>query len=437
MGTILKPEGAGLLVIGTNYRQAPVDFREKVAFVPDEMPGFLQRAHERLDRGDCFVISTCNRTEFYAVHSDLQAAAGRVRQLLLEYKAIDPTRDASHFYEYHGRGAVEQLFRVASGIDSQMVGEPQILQQVKNAHDMSLKANTLGVVGEHMLDAAIRCGRRARAETQISAGAVSVAFAAVSLAHKVFGDLTARTALVLGSGQTGGLVAKHLREHGIGRMLLVNRSIERARALAAEMRGEAMELERLGEALVHADIVITSTSAPGHLVDERTLRGAMRARQNKTLLIVDIGVPRDVDPAVGKVDNVFLHNTDGLHVMIDQTLQRRRREVPKVERVIVEEVDRFFDWYKGLQAAPVIKELRGRMEALRLAEIEHQTRHLNPEQRAAVEQVTRSLLNKILHRPTKLLRDAAADGEVGLRRIEAARDLFGLDENLRDDAPKE
>lgn len=426
MGVVVKPDGLGMLVIGTNYRQAPVDFREKVAFVPDEVHGFLRHAREATHSSDVFMLSTCNRTELYTLNHDVAAAAQCVRELLLQYKAIDPTRDAKNFYEFHGRSAVEQLFRVASGIDSQMLGEPQILQQVKDAHDLAVRAGALGTIGEHILAAAVRCGKRARAETQVSAGPLSVAFAAVSLAHKVFGDLTNRTALVVGAGQTGALVSRHLREHSIGRLLVANRGLDRARALAAEMRAEPIGLEDLGRVLTHVDLVITSTSAPLPLIDARMVRDAVKVRQNRTFLIVDIGVPRDVDPAVRHIENVFLHDVDGLQVMIEQTLVRRRREVPKVEAIIADEIRHVLDWYHGLQAAPVIKELRGRMEALRETEIARHASHLTPEQRLAVEQVTRGLLNKLLHQPTKLLREAAAEGESGLRRIEVARDLFGL-----------
>lgn len=416
-----------MLVIGTNHRQSPLDFREQIAFVPDEVPGFLLRARSALDSSDFFMLSTCNRTELYALHPDLDGAASRVRDLLVEYKAIDPRRDAPKFYEYRGRNAVEQLFRVAAGIDSQALGEVQILQQVKDAYEVSLQANALGVVGERLLAAAIRCGKRARSETGISAGAMSIGFAAVSLAHKVFGDFSTRAAVVLGAGDTSALVSKHLREHGIGRLLIVNRTLERAQQLAAQFRGEALGLGDLDQALVAADFVISSTASPRPLIDAARVRSAMRARQNRTFLMVDIGVPRDVEPAARTIDNVFLHDLDGLQIMIQQTLVRRRREVPKVERIVSQEVQNFLDWHHGMRAAPVIKELRGHLEWLRDQELERHTSHLTPEQRTAVEQVTRALLNKMLHRPTNFLREASAQGESGLRRIEVARELFGLD----------
>jgi len=423
-----------MLVIGTNHRQAPLDFREKVAFVPDEVPEFLLRARTALDNNDIFMLSTCNRTELYALHPDLDGAASRVRDLLVEYKAVDARRDAQRFYEYRGRNAVEQLFRVAAGVDSQALGEVQILQQVKDAYEVSLQANALGVVGERLLAAAIRCGKRARAETAISAGAMSIGFAAVSLAHKVFGDFSPRTAVVLGAGETGALVSRHLREHGIGRLLIVNRTLERAQRLAAQSRGEACDLNDLDRALAAADFVISSTASPQPLIDAGRVRNAMRARQQRTFLLVDIGVPRDVEPAARSIDNVFLHDVDGLQIMIQQTLARRRREVPKVERIVSQEVQHFIDWYHGMRAAPVIKELRGHLEWLRDQELERHTSHLAPEQRTAVEHVTRALLNKMLHRPTRFLREASAQGESGLRRIEVARELFGLNAEPQSEA---
>src|SRR5262245_55785583 len=226
-------QGLCFLVIGTNHRLAPIEFRERVAFAPEEMRGFLRRAHETLLENDCFMLSTCNRTEIYAFHDELDRASDQVRRLLGSYKSIDPTQEGRHFYEYRGREALLQLFRVAAGIDSQIVGELQILQQVKDGFATGREARSLGVVGEHLLEAAIRCGKRARAETGISSGAASVAFAAVSLARKIFGDLSDRGALVLGAGATGDLVSKHLRDHSIGRLLIVNRGLDRARALAS------------------------------------------------------------------------------------------------------------------------------------------------------------------------------------------------------------
>jgi glutamyl-tRNA reductase len=308
-----------------------------------------------------------------------------------------------------------------------VLGEAQILQQVKAGYDAGLKANVLGVVGEHLVAAAMRCGKHARAETGISSGAVSVAFAAVSLAHKVFGELTDHIALVVGAGETGALVAKHLRDHNIGRLLIANRTVERARTVASEMRGEPWSLTDIDRALPQVDIVITATSAAVPLISTSMVRTAMKTRQNRSFLVVDIGVPRDVEPDVRNIDNVFLHDVDGLQVMIEQTLRRRQREVPKVEKIINQEVNLFLDWYHGLQAAPVIKELRGRFELLRNQEIARHAGHLTSDQKQAVETVTRALLNKLLHRPSVLLRDAPAQGESGLRRIETVRELFGLD----------
>jgi glutamyl-tRNA reductase len=417
----------GLLIIGTNHRKAPVDFRERIAFGPEEVEAFLKRAHEELHGSDCFLLSTCNRTEFYTINLN----GNSVRDtwtLLSSHKPIDPTRDAENFYQYEGREAVEQLFRVATGVDSQMLGEPQILQQVKTAFEASLKVNVAGVVGERLLAAAVRCGKRARAESEISKGAVSVALAAVSLSHKVFADLAPRTALVVGAGETGSLVAQNLRDHGIGRLLVANRTLEKARALATATRGEPMDLDGVREALVAADIVITSTSAQTPLITAEMVRAAMKQHHNRSFLLVDIGVPRDIEPAVGSIDNVFLQDIDSLQGMIEQNLLRRRREVPKVERIISEEVDRFLEWYAGLQVGPVIKELRGRLEELRQREI--QRAHLSPEQREAAEQVTHGLINKILHRPMTLLRRSTSQGEAGMRRMQTIREIFGLDENL-------
>ena len=433
MGLIAETQG--LLMIGTNHRQAPLDFREKLAFQPDEAEAFLREAHAALE-SDCFLLSTCNRTEFYTVNLNGHEFK-HAFELLATYKAIDPAQDLQHFYQFEGRQAAQQLFRVATGIDSKMLGEPQILQQVKVAFEASQQANVAGVVGERLLSAAIRCGKRARAETDISHAAVSVAAAAVSLSHKVFSDLAPRSALVVGAGETGALVAHSLREHGVGRLFIANRTLDRARDLATQTRAEPISLEQLASVLGETDIVITSTSSPSPLIDVEMIRSAMKTRSNRTFLVVDIGVPRDVHPDVRHIDNVFLQDVDTLQGMIDQNLVRRRREVSKVEHIIDDEVNRFFDWYAGLHAAPVIKQLRGKLDSLRQREIERA--HLTPEQREAAEQVTHALVNKILHRPMRLLREATSQGETGARRIQTLREIFGLDpdanrdERTRDD----
>lgn len=422
-------EPQGLMMIGTNHRQAPLDFREKIAFGPEEAEAFLKEAHAALS-SDCFLLSTCNRTEFYTVNLN-GSMLHNVWELLTTHKAVDLETDSQHFYQFEGREAAQQLFRVATGIDSQMLGEPQILQQVKAAYEASQQANVAGVVGERLLAAAIRCGKRARAETDISHGAVSVAQAAVSLSHKVFSDLAPRSALVVGAGETGELVASSLREHQVGRLCIANRTLDRARDLATRVRGEPMGLESIPTVLSEVDIVITSTSASEPILDVDMVRRAMKHRSNRTFLIVDIGVPRDVDPQVRHIDNVFLQDVDSLQGMIDQNLVRRRREVPKVERIIDQEVERFFDWYAGLHAGSVIKDLRGRLEELRQSELERA--HLSPEQRQAAEQVTHGLINKILHRPMRLLREATSQGEAGARRVQTLREIFGLDPDSRNE----
>jgi glutamyl-tRNA reductase len=417
----------GAVVVGTNHRQASVEFRERVALVEDEAAALLRRLRTALPDAEAFALSTCNRTEIYVLGSDPPHGGHVVRMLLGEMKAVDTRRDGPHFYELHGRAAIEQIYRVATGIDSQMLGETQILQQVQAGWEASLRAGAVGVIGERLLESALRCGRRARAETGISTGPVSVAFAAVGLAHKVFGNLATRAALVVGAGETGTLVARHLREHHIGRLSIANRSLERARAVAAEVRAEPLGLESVAAALPHADILITATSAPQPLVDVAAVRAAMRTRHNRSFLIVDIGVPRDVAPQVSAIDNVFLHDVDGLQVMIDQTLARRRRDVPHVERIVAEDVDRFLEWHAGLQSAPIIRELRGRLEELRDQELARHVSHWTPDQRRTAEHMMRAFLNKLLHRPTMLVRDATAHGELGRRRLDAVREVFGLE----------
>lgn len=425
-------ESQDLMVLGTNHRQAPVEFRERLAIPPEEQEGFLSETRRLLDQ-DCFLVSTCNRTEIYAMGGAVQNHT--LWDVLQTHCSIDPTIDSRNFYEYRGRAAVQQLFRVAAGIDSLMLGEPQILEQVKEAHKISLKANTAGVVGERLLASAIRCGKRARSETNISKGAISVAYAAVSLAHKIFSDLAPRTALVLGAGETGALVARNLREHGVGRLLILNRTLERARDIATPLRAEPLALSELAAHITHSDIVICATGAPQPLIDKSMVRDAMKHRHGRSMLIVDIGVPRNVATEVSHLDNVFLNNVDGLQAMIDKNIEQRRYEVPKVEAIIEEEVDRFLSWHSGLQVGPVIRELQKSLAHLREQEIDRLGK-LTPEQQQVAEQVTHGIIKKLLHRPMSLLREASNQGESGLRRIQTIRDIFGLENDSDSDQAK-
>jgi glutamyl-tRNA reductase len=414
-----------LRVLGTNHRQAPLTFRERLTVGPEQQEAFLREAHKLLEQ-DCFLLSTCNRTELYTLGGVLSPHTSW--DVLRRQSAIDPVADAGNFYEYHGRAAVQQLFRVATGIDSQMLGEPQILEQVKEAHKTSLQANTAGVVGERLLASAIRCGKRARSETDISKGAISIAYAAVSLAHKIFSDLAPRTALVLGAGETGALVARNLREHGIGRLLILNRSIDRARAVATPLRGEPLPLSELATQLPHSDIVICATGATQPLIDKDMARNAMKRRHGRSMLIVDIGVPRNVAVDVGQINSLFLNNVDGLQSMIDKSMERRLCEVPRVEAIIEEEVERFLGWHSGLQVGPVIRELQDSLMQLRDQEIER-LGGLSSEQQRAAEEVAHRIIQKLLHRPMSLLKEATTQGESGQRRIQAIRDIFGLDDD--------
>jgi glutamyl-tRNA reductase len=416
------------VVVGTNHRHADVAFRERLALDASERAALIAQLRSALPDCECFALSTCNRTEVYVLGTESARAAMAVRSVLGAMKSVAIHHDDARFYERHGRAAIEHIHRVATGIDSQMLGETQILQQVQETWEFGLRHGGIGVIADHLLASAMRSGRRARADTSISAGAVSVAFAAVSVAHKVFGDLSARAALVIGAGEIGTLAARHLRERHIGHLLVANRSMDRAHQVAGELRADAVTLDAVHGALERVDILITATSAPAPLIDVAAVRSAMKLRHNRTLLIADIGVPRDVAPQVRELDNVFLHDLDGLQVMIDQTLARRQREVPRVERIIDADVERFIEWHAALQSAPIIRELRGRLEALRDQEIARHAGHWSSEQRQAAEEVLRAFVNKLLHRPTTLLRDATVQGEIGRRRLDAVREVFGLDD---------
>jgi glutamyl-tRNA reductase len=315
---------------------------------------------------------------------------------------------------------------VAAGLDSMLLGEPQILGQVKAAGLLARDAGSLGVRLERVVAAAVHAGKRARSETEVGAGAVSVAAAAVVLAAKVFGDLGRCRVLVVGAGDTGTLAARHFAERRPAELRVVNRTHERAAVLAESVGARAVPFEELGAALEGADVVVTATSAPGNLIGVADVKAAARGRVYRPLVLIDIAVPRDIDPAAGSLESVFLHDIDDLEGLVDESLARRRREVPRVEAILEEEVEKVAAWLKGLDAAPLVRELREHFERVRAAELSKSLPGIAPGEQDRVERLTRSLVNKLFHLPTTRLKTLDLAGEAGGVRLETVRELFAL-----------
>ena len=422
-----------LVSIGISHRTAPLEVRERMWLSVDETKEAVARLKERFF-SECVLFSTCNRTELYGIVPESFSGDAPIRKFMIELKNAGETVHDQHFYSSIGDGAVSQLFKVASGIDSMVIGDIQILNQVKEAFQLARELDATGPVMHRLMESSLHVGKRTRTETAICEGAVSVSYAAVELASKIFADLSKKSVLLIGAGETGELTLKHLIAKGIQRISVANRTREKAEALVASMGGTAVDYERLVDVLRSADIVITSVNSGTYVVQPDDVHKVMRQRQNNPLFIIDIGVPRNVNPAAKKIENVFLYDIDSLSAIVDSNLERRKAEVPKVTRIIRDEMIEFFRWYNSLQVGPTIQELRESIETIRQLEVEKHINRFKPEDRDLVELVTRRIVNKILHQPTTALREGAENGDgrkETLTRIAVLRQLFGISKNGR------
>jgi glutamyl-tRNA reductase len=426
-----------LAVVGASHRTAPIEHRERFALGRTEVPDALLELAE--DGSEAVVLSTCNRTEVYLSLPDGSDGVEHARALLAARIGQDPAQAARYFYVHRDRQAAEHLFRVSSGLDSMILGEPQIQGQVKEAYATAREvAGENGpVVGQalhRLFQTAFSIGGKVRSETGLGVGAASVSSAAVDLAKKIFGSLKGRRALVLGAGEMSEVTLECLRAEGVRTAIVANRTWDRARELAERWGGEAIHWEEFAGALPQVDIVICSTAAPHPVLTVERLRGALPHGPRRPLCIIDIAIPRDVEPAVADQPNVFLYNIDDLQQMVDDNLGRRRAQLPQAESIVARGVEEFWAWYASLAVVPTIRALRDRGEELRRAEMERALRqlsHLSPEDQLAIDALTRSLVNKVLHAPTARLRDAAGNGR-GTGVLDTVRYLFALDREHRD-----
>jgi glutamyl-tRNA reductase len=396
-------------MLGVNHLTAPLEVRERFALPASEVVTTLNRVLAAGAAGGV-VISTCNRTEFYLAdpRETVPAAVWR----LLSERLGDGRRADDYGYERLNRDAVRHLYRVSAGLDSMVLGESQIQGQVRDAWEQS--RGQAGPVLHRLFQTALLVGARVRSETVLGAGNASAPSAAVAVASKIFGDLAGRQALILGAGEVAELAATCLVAEGVEVSLVANRTYDRARIIADRMGARALTLEDAWTHFTSADVVLCSTSAPHAVVTWERVAGAIERRQGRPLCILDLAVPRDVEPAVGQLENVFLYNLDDLQTVAAQGAARRRDEIPAAERIVDEEVERFWGWVEGLGVVPAIKAFRGRMDSVREAELQRVLRrlpHLTDADRALVEQLSHALMNKFLHQPTIALKRAAEAGK--------------------------
>jgi len=419
-----------IIVLGLNHTTAPVHIRERVAFPEKEIHAPLRAVRDLPGVRESMILSTCNRVEITAVVEERDGGAAAIRRWVAAHHAVPEGELAPHLYLHAGRGAARHLFRVASSLDSLILGEPQILGQVKDAYQYAREAGTVGGVLDRLLKKALSTAKLVRTETEIARSAVSVSFAAVELAKKIFGDIEGRTAMIVGAGEMGELALRHLVSSGVREVLVCNRTFEKAVELAREFGGSAVRYEDLFDQLVVTDIVISSTGAPHFVIRGEDVKRLMRRRHHRPMFFIDIAVPRDIDPAVNDIDNAYLYNVDDLQAVVDANVAERRREAEKAEGIVEGEVDTFERWLGSLEVVPTIVELRRRVDEMRRAELEKslaKLSHLPEKDRAQVGRLTESLVNKILHSPLTVLKASAETGEAATY-LEVARRLFNLGE---------
>jgi glutamyl-tRNA reductase len=414
-----------VIVVGLNHRNVPLDLLERMTVPAERLPKALHDLVTREHITEAVVLSTCNRTEIYATAERYHGAMGDVRNSLSEMTHVAPEAFADHLYAYHDTAAVAHLFSVAAGLDSAVIGESEILGQVRQAWEAATAEGAAGP-GLHMLFRhALEVGKRARTETGIGRSMTSVSSAAVALAAERLGALGGKRVLVLGAGEMGEGMAVSLAAAGVAEVLVANRTPERAQALAERVGGRAVPLFDLPRALVEVDVLLTSTGATSVMVEHGDVEDVVGERSGRELLIIDVAVPRDVDPAAASLPGVTLLDMDDLRAFADAGLAERRREATRARDLVDEEVGRYRDASTARQVAPVVSALREHAEAVRLAEVERLGRKLSDDERAALDALSKGLLAKLLHEPTVRLKDAAGTAR-GERLADALRELFDL-----------
>ena len=417
-----------ILTLGLNHRTAPVEIREKLAFAESSRPQALTRLVEGYGLGEAAILSTCNRSEIYAAGDDATALE-RVWRFLAETRDVDVSGLSSCFYELHNEEAAQHLFSVACGIDSLVVGESQILMQVRESLELAQGSGTARTLVNELFQRSLRVGKRARTETDIGRGRLSVSTAAVELATQIFESLEGRHALLLGAGEMIELTARYLMGSGIGRFHVANRTFERGAELARACRGEAVQFADFPAQLEHVDIVISSTSAPDFVIEQDAIQRAMRKRRGRPLFLIDIAVPRDIDPAVRDLDNVFLFDIDDLEQVVASNRADREQEIAEVQQLIQEELRDFRHWLRALSTGPLFRALRERADDLRQVELgrwQGKLAHLSGPDHELVEAILRAYANKLLHEPLVQMR-ALANSKDGFLRLDTVRQLFDLD----------
>ncbi|HYE65030.1 MAG TPA: glutamyl-tRNA reductase [Pyrinomonadaceae bacterium] len=420
-----------IVLVGLNHKTAPVEVRERLAFTDESCAEGLRALVDGEVVREGLIVSTCNRVEVLTATGSEHWSEGlaRISDFLSRTRQMPPEEFDKHLYSHTDDAAVRHMFRVASSLDSMVVGEPQVLGQVRRAYSLAVEAGTAGRVLNRLIHHAFRVAKRVRTETGIAASAVSISYMAVELGRKIFGTLKGHTALLIGAGEMAELSARHLITAGVSRILVANRTDETARRLAAEFGGEAVDYTRLSTHLAEADIVICSTGAPGYIVTPAMAREALELRRKRPSFFIDISVPRNIDPAVGEISNLFVFDIDDLEAVIASNIREREREAERAELIVESEVMQFQQTLRSLDIGPTIGAFRQKMQDIARAEMTRQRSRLGqltPEQERAIEALLVATVNKISHPVIHRLRRSYDTGEE--EDLQALRDIFGLEE---------
>ena len=415
-----------LLALGINHKTAPVSLRERVTFSPETLDQALSSLLQQPLVQGGVVLSTCNRTELYLSVEQQGNLQDQLVKWLCDYHHLSEDEVRKSLYWHHGNEAVSHLMRVASGLDSLVLGEPQILGQVKKAFAESQNGQAVSGELERLFQKSFSVAKRVRTETDIGASAVSVAFAACTLARQIFESLSEVSVLLVGAGETIELVARHLHQHNVRHMMIANRTRERAQALATEVNAEVISLQDIDSRLAEADIIISSTASPLPIIGKGMVERALKARRNQPMLMVDIAVPRDIEPEVGKLANAYLYSVDDLHSIIQNNLAQRKAAAIQAETIVEQESSNFMAWLRSQGAVEIIRDYRSRADIIRA---DAQAKALaaiaqGADVEAVIHELAHKLTNRLIHAPTRSLQQAASDGDV--ERLQILRDSLGL-----------
>lgn len=425
-----------LIIVGLNHKTAPIEMREKLFFPPEKLGEALKKLLASYDLNEGVIVSTCNRVEVIGVSDEIEKGTWEIKRFFSEYHGI-PLEELDEFlYAHTAEDAVRHAFRVASSLDSMVMGEPQILGQVKDAYSRAVHNDTAGVIMNKLFHKTFSVAKRIRTETKIGSSAVSISFAAVELAKKIFGDLTGKSSMLIGAGEMAELAARHLISGGVREIILTNRTYEKAVEMARDFNGTAIMFREFIHYLKNVDIVIASTASPKFIIKPDELHDVMRERKQRPMFFIDISVPRNIDPMVNNIDNAYVYDVDDLQGVVAANLKERTKEARKAEAIIEEEIGTFYRWIKSLDVVPTIIALRNSLEDIRKSELEKAVAELgalSENDRETLDSMTRAIVNKILHSPIKHLKKDSdkIEGDLFIDAVRRLFDLPSVDEELK------